>query len=142
MINITKHVQHPGVRRVLLYIRQRAHSPISASDFTKVAGLSRRGLLKAFVRETGKGPGAMLREYRMQLAQQLLKNSQLPIESVSTLCGYSKLNSFYISFRQYSGASPGHYRKVFTPRPERARLKPAGAGRGTSLSQMTLVSRR
>jgi AraC-like DNA-binding protein len=99
-----------GVNRVLRLIRKRAHLPITVAHLTRASGMSRRGLHKAFIRHTGKRPGAALREFRMKLARRLLRRSRSSIPVVSARCGYPRPNSFYIAFRRFSGVSPGRFR--------------------------------
>jgi transcriptional regulator GlxA family with amidase domain len=72
--------------------------------------MSRRGLHKAFVKHTGKGPGCVLREFRMKLAQQLLRDSRIPIEEGAFRSGYQLLNSLYVAFRRHAGVSPAAFR--------------------------------
>lgn len=99
---------HAGVKRVLRLIRKRAHLPIAVAHLIRASGMSSRGLHKAFMNHTGKGPGSMLREFRMKLAEQLLRASRIPIEEV--LCGYQRTNSFYVAFRRHAAVSPGVFR--------------------------------
>ena len=104
-------VAHPGVARTLRFMAQNFHHPIQVQDLTEMAGLSRRGFFKAFLRHTGIRPAQVLRQYRIGLAQQLLQDSELSLAEVAAQCGYRSVNSFWVSFRQVTGVSPGQYRK-------------------------------
>ena len=51
-------------------------------------------------------------ECRMQLAKDYLTNSDLPIEEVATLLGYSEVSNFYQSFKRHFDSTPATIRKT------------------------------
>lgn len=104
-------VAHPGVARTLRFMAQNFQCPIQVKGLTEVAGLSRRGFFKAFLRHTGLRPAQALRQLRIKRAQQLLLGSELSLSEVAGQCGYRSVNSFWVSFRQVTGVAPGQYRQ-------------------------------
>jgi len=50
-------------------------------------------------------------ECRMQLAQDYLANSELPIEEISALLGYSEVSNFYQAFKRNLDRTPASFRK-------------------------------
>lgn len=108
-------VAHPGIARTLRFMAQNYHRPIQVQGLTELAGLSRRGLFKAFLRHTGIRPAQVLRQFRIERAQELLLDSGLTLPEVAAQCGYRSVNSFWVSFRQVTGVSPGQYRKSAIP---------------------------
>lgn len=104
-------VAHPGVARALRFMAQHFHRPIQVQGLTELAGLSRRGFFKAFLRHTGIQPAQVLRQFRIERAQQLLQGSESSLAEVAAQCGYRSANSFWVSFRQVTGVAPGQYRK-------------------------------
>lgn len=104
-------VKHPGVARTLRFMAQNFYRPIQVQGLTEVAGLSRRGFFKAFLRHTGIRPAQVLRQFRIERAQQLLQGSELSLSEVAAQCGYRSVNSFWVSFRQVTGVAPGQYRQ-------------------------------
>jgi len=84
--------------------------PITVHDVVKAAAMSRRGLYKAFQRQTGQSPGRELRRLRIECAKNLLDNSSLELKEIAKLCGYRSVNSFWVAFRRVMGVSPGKYR--------------------------------
>ena len=69
---------HAGIARSLQFMAANFTRPIRVTDLDKVAGLSRRGLHKAFRKHTGFGPGQLLRQFRINRARQILEDGDLP----------------------------------------------------------------
>jgi prepilin-type N-terminal cleavage/methylation domain-containing protein/prepilin-type processing-associated H-X9-DG protein len=109
-------VRHPAIVRTLLFLHQNWQRPIKVTDLVRVSSLSRRGFLKAFLKHTNIHPSDELRRIRMENARELLANTDYPLEKISRLCGYRRLNSFWVSFRQVHLQSPQQYRKTATLR--------------------------
>ena len=79
----------------------------------RIAGLSRRGLHKAFLEHLGRNPGAELQRFRIERAKQLLARTDHKIEDIARQCGYQSANSFYLAFKQTMGKPPTEYRQSF-----------------------------
>ncbi len=62
-------------------------------------------------KETGKTFTKILLEKRMSRAAKLLKNTNLSIEKISEILGYSTPESFYKSFREFYHTSPRNFLK-------------------------------
>lgn len=62
-------------------------------------------------RETGKSFSEILLEQRMERAVILLKGTNLPIEKIALMIGYSNSSNFYKAFREYFFVSPREYVK-------------------------------
>lgn len=99
-------VQHPGIARSLEFLRLNCCQPISVGDLMTVAGLSRRGFLKAFRKHTGHTPGKLLRHQRIEHAKQLLAECDTEVREIAVRCGFRSANSFGIAFRQVTGMAP------------------------------------
>lgn len=66
--------------------------------------------ISAFLRrELGKSFSEILLEQRMNRAAVLLKGTNLPIEKVAVMLGYSNSSNFYKAFRQYFNRTPREY---------------------------------
>ena len=107
-------VAHPGIARTLQFMTQNFHQPIQVRSLGEIAGLSRRGLFKAFLRHTGVRPAQVLRQLRIDRAKQLLRENELPLRDIAAHCGYRRVNSFWVSFRQVTGMSPGRFQQQLT----------------------------
>ena len=106
-------VNHPGLARCLRYIWENYQKPINMDDLAKIAGLSRAGLFKAFVKKMGRPPGSEIHRVRMEQAKRLLTQSQMKIDEIAELSGYQSANSCWIAFKQSTGMSPRQYQKQF-----------------------------
>lgn len=60
-------------------------------------------------RELGKSFSQILLEQRMERAVILLKGTDLPIEKIAVMLGYSNSSNFYKAFREYYKVSPREY---------------------------------
>lgn len=93
-----------------IQIETRFDSPTSVKEIAQTVGLSREHLSRAFTKRFGKTPGRLLRELRLQRAQQMLASSRLDIESIGLASGYAGSNSFIRAFKAAFGQSPHAYR--------------------------------
>ena len=104
-------VKHKGVANGLRFIWEHFHEPIRVKDLLNVAGMSRRGLHKAFIENVGRTPGQELQRLRMEKAKRLLADSDHKIEVLASMCGYQSANSFSVAFKNTTGMTLSHYRK-------------------------------
>ena len=73
-------------------------------------GFSVSYLTKIFTKFTGKTPSKYIRDYRISLAKQLLRNPNLSISVVGKKVGYPDQFHFSKIFRQATGMSPSEFR--------------------------------
>ena len=96
---------------VLDYIQTHFSSPdLCLTMVADYFALSER-YLSALIREqTGKSYSNYVEDIRMSEAQRLLVQTSTTVNDVAECVGYDKANSFYKSFRRYTGISPKQYR--------------------------------
>jgi LacI family transcriptional regulator len=105
-------IKHKGVAKSLRYIWEHSHEPICVKDLVAVAGMSRRGMHKAFLEHIGHTPGQELQRVRIEHAKKLLAESSNKIETLAQMCGYQSINSFCIAFKRTTGMSAKRYRET------------------------------
>jgi LacI family transcriptional regulator len=105
-------VKHKGVANGMRFIWEHFHEPIRVKDLLNVAGMSRRGLHKAFLENIGRTPGQELQRLRIEKAKRLLADSTHKIEVLATLCGYQSANTFSVAFKNATGMTLSHFRKT------------------------------
>jgi LacI family transcriptional regulator len=105
-------VKHKGVANSMRFIWEHFHEPIRVKDLLNVAGMSRRGLHKAFMENIGRTPGQELQRMRMEKAKRLLADSDHKIEVLASMCGYQSANTFSVAFKNAAGMTLSHYRKT------------------------------
>lgn len=111
--NYTEEISHglgPApyyVRRVETFIQAHAKEPISFDDLVKAAQVSSRTIHDGFRRFRNTTPMAYLKDYRLNLARQLLQNG--PGETVTDIalnCGFNHLSKFSVEYQQRFGERP------------------------------------
>ncbi|ADG68857.1 helix-turn-helix- domain containing protein AraC type [Planctopirus limnophila DSM 3776] len=95
---------------VLRFIRSHACEGIRVPDILKVYPISRRTLEQKFQTILGRTPSEEIRRTRLEQARNLLVDSDLPISSVATKCGFSSSVEFSHAFRKYLGIKPSDLR--------------------------------
>ncbi|MFO1489086.1 MAG: AraC family transcriptional regulator [Verrucomicrobiota bacterium] len=104
-------IEHVNVRLCLAAI---ARNPrLKFTDLLKIGGMSRRGLDKAFVAETGVNPGKMLRQARLQCGCELLVTTRLHLGQIASRCGYRNANGLCVAFRRDLKMTPNEFRRRF-----------------------------
>lgn len=105
------------VRRTILMMPRRSrHLDAVAAELDCSSRTLRRRLA-----EQGTSFQTLLTEVRLELASQYLMTTQLPVDEVAVLVGYSEAASFRNAFKTWTGLAPGAYRARHRQRPEVAR---------------------
>ena len=103
-------INHQGVARSLRHIWEHGHESICISDLVGIAGMSRRGLHKAFLEHLGRTPGHELQRFRIERAKKLLAKTSHKVETIAHESGYQSINSFCVAFKRATGSSAKNYR--------------------------------
>jgi LacI family transcriptional regulator len=103
-------VKHSGVAKSLRFIFSHSHERIRLKHLMSAAGMSRRGLHKAFKQHLGRTPGEELQRVRIEKAKRLLAATDQKMHELASTCGYYNSNSFYFAFKNATGMSPTQYR--------------------------------
>ncbi|MDP9906213.1 GlxA family transcriptional regulator [Arthrobacter bambusae] len=99
---------NPTVHRAQDLIMQDLRETHSLQDLARAVRLSPRGLSSAFVAATGTTPARYLRELR--LAENLLRQTNQPIENIAAECGFHDDRNFRRVFTSQHGISPSAFR--------------------------------
>lgn len=99
------------VQLVINYIQKNYASPLDLSILSEHLGFSSSYLTKIFNKHKGLTPSKYIRNYRMSIAQQLLANSELPVNDIALAVGYTDPFHFSKSFKAETGVSPTIYRE-------------------------------
>ncbi|WP_436667694.1 helix-turn-helix domain-containing protein, partial [Latilactobacillus sakei] len=65
-----------------------------------------------FKQEVGRSFAQFLNDYRVDVAVDLLRDSDLDIGQIAEAVGYQNSSYFYKLFKKQTGMSPGDYRKA------------------------------
>ena len=83
---------------------------VSVESVAEAVGVSREGLTRAFRRRLGRSPGEVILEWKIQQAGFLLKDTDLPVKSISARVGYTDYTNFIRAFRKVTGLTPHQFR--------------------------------
>jgi len=94
------------------YIDQHAAHPLQVADLARLAGLSVARLHARFQAETGRTPMEHIRQRRLQLAEQLLRGSDLAVGEIAARVGYSSQSAFTAALSRHLGMTPRQLRRT------------------------------
>lgn len=89
-------------------------NPEQTWTVTRMAGLvhlSRSAIGERFRRVLGCGPAEVLRDIRMERARRLLRDGELPVESIAARVGYGSAAAFSRAFAADHGVPPERWRR-------------------------------
>lgn len=86
-----------------------ADPQLSVSVLAASAGMTRSHFTRLFTAETGRSPGKVIEERRLQHARELLTLSELSVKEVCFACGYRNVSHFCAQFKKHFGCTPGSF---------------------------------
>lgn len=86
--------------------------PLSLEEVSERFGFSQRNLSRRFKKATGKPLYAYLRDYRIEVAKQLLQHSTSSVQEVCFNVGYESLTVFGRQFKAVVGESATVFREI------------------------------
>ena len=86
-------------------------NPPGIVELARLVGVNDHKLKNGFKEEFNQTPFGCLFEHRMNLAQQLLLDTDKTILEISFLCGYDYASHFTTAFKRRFGVSPSTFRK-------------------------------
>lgn len=105
-------IQDPFVNRALQLLHEQPARGWSLAALSREVGRSRSALSERFSEIVGVPPMQYLAQWRMQLAGQLLLESDSPIAAIAVRVGYSSEASFNRAFRRIVGMPPASWRRA------------------------------
>jgi AraC-like DNA-binding protein len=100
------------VRKVSTYIETHLDSAISTADLAALAKLSTYHFCRAFRQSFDEPPHAYVMRRRMERAQGLMLQTDLPLAQIAMDCGWADQAHLNKSFRRFVGQSPGAWRRA------------------------------
>ncbi len=110
-------MQDSRLAAVLNLIHAEPWHPWTIAEFCTRVGLSKTVLTDKFKKLIGASPVEYLTDWRMQIAAQWLKESNMTIDRVAERCSYDSVPAFSKAFKRSFGVSPGAYRRSAAARP-------------------------
>ncbi|HEY5854775.1 MAG TPA: helix-turn-helix domain-containing protein [Aldersonia sp.] len=95
--------------------------PHTVDDLAARATMSPRTFARKFAAETGTTPVKWLTNQRVLRAEDMLENTDLPLESIAQRCGFSSGALLRHHFTRLVGIAPADYRRRFSCRADEVR---------------------
>jgi LacI family transcriptional regulator len=106
----------PDAVRVVRFIRDHACDGLTVGRIVKKMGVSRRTLERLFTEHVGHSPSEEIRRVRLAKIRQLLVGTDIGIEEVARMAGFSHVETMRRVFRGEFGVSPAEYRVRHRPK--------------------------
>ena len=98
---------------LLAWIEENLDEDLNVVRIASAAAMSLRTLHRKFAEQIGATPASWVLRARIRRAQELLVDSNLPIEEISARVGFGSASTLRERFREVVGTSPTSYRKAF-----------------------------
>lgn len=99
-----------GARKVREFLRVNFSTKVSVAELAAVSGLSPRHFIQAFTKSFGEPPHKYLLRLRLDFAEKLLFEGDLPIAEVAHLSGFSDQSHLTATMSKYRGRTPRQVR--------------------------------
>ena len=99
------------ITKVVSEITRDLRAPFSLDEISAHCGYSKNHLINIFKAETGKTPLAFVNDMKIDMAKQLLLNSESSFSSISVECGFGTYINFYRSFTKSVGIPPAEWKR-------------------------------
>ena len=103
----------PTVQKVVVMIESNLSSDLTLSELATSLNINASYLSTVFKKETGKTVTAYVNEKRIELAQELLRTTNLQIQTIAQYCGIIDVHYFTRLFKKITGVSPKQFREEF-----------------------------
>jgi AraC family transcriptional regulator, transcriptional activator FtrA len=87
--------------------------PLTIARLAQHAGMSARTFVRHFDNEVGESPGQWILSQRIRAAQELLEQTNLPVEAIAIRVGLAAAGNLRHHFRRIVGTTPAGYRRTF-----------------------------
>lgn len=104
------------IKQLMVYIHEHYAERISVEALALSAHISKRACYRIFREKLHMSPLEYIRNYRLQMACLLLRNTELTVTETAYACGLGSASYFGKLFRESIGCSPVQFRSVWHDR--------------------------
>jgi AraC-like DNA-binding protein len=127
----------PAVGRALAAMHRRTAHAWTLAEIAREAGLSRSALTERFTRYLGQSPMNYFADWRLELAAETLRTTNLGVVEVAAQVGYESGAAFNRAFKRRFALPPARYRRDHRGADDgagapRDRRRPAGTSDGSA----------
>jgi AraC family transcriptional regulator len=98
--------------QIVDYVHANLSKKIGLAELSALIGMSQSYFFGLFKKTTGKTPHQYVMQCRLLEAKKLLKKTDLTIEKISQVTGFTNKSHLCASFRKHLSVSPMEYRKL------------------------------
>ncbi|WP_027003817.1 helix-turn-helix domain-containing protein [Hugenholtzia roseola] len=102
-----------AIEKVLQYIRQNIHEPISVEQLSQIACMSQAAFFRAFKEYLNMSPIDYINRERVNFAKQQLIDFSKSVTDICYELGYNHMTYFIRVFKKYEGITPKQFQKQF-----------------------------
>ena len=96
---------------MISYIQEHAAEKVTLEQIAAAAAVGTRECLRCFRKGINETPFAYLMEYRVEMAQRLLRQTDVSVLDIANETGFSSSAYFAKIFKRTTGMTPVQYRK-------------------------------
>ena len=100
------------IEPALGYIRDHFSSTVSLDQLAGICGMSKHHFCRIFKSVTGKTAMSYIRDYRIQVSDILLTQTDHSIAQIAELCGFESTHYYCRCYKAVCGCTPGAKRKI------------------------------
>lgn len=109
--NDNNYIQENRVQLILNYIHSHYREKITLNDLAKIASVSKTEAMRSFKSIIGQSPIKYLKNYKLQNAAYMIKNTDYSIGQISEICGFDDNSYFSKSFKEMYHCTPHEFRR-------------------------------
>lgn len=117
-MNIRGKLSDGGMKAVVDYIERNLKKGISLEDVANHVNISTYYLSKIFKKEMGVNFITYVTDRKMDLAKEMLVNTDIPVLNIALDLAYNEANYFSKAFKKKTGLTPSEYREKYRNRKE------------------------
>ena len=102
--------KRPEIEKLAAFIRDHCTEELHIDDFTEFTRFSKHHLIRMFKQQIGITPYKYMHKCRINLAQELLRRSDISVSDVAFSVGYDESVMFRRHFKSFVGVTPNEYR--------------------------------
>ena len=118
------------ITKAMNYIRENIANDLTRDEVARHAGISPSHFSRLLKERTGRSFTDLLRQCRVDLACELLRDPDLSLAEIAPACGFCDQSYFTRVFKETKGVTPGQFR-------ERLGVNGAESSRNLPVSEMT-----
>lgn len=108
--NSTEQIQIRRYKTIVDYIKDHYRENISLENLAELIPCNSQYLCRLFKQISGDTPIQYLIHYRIERAEELLKETNRTVSEVAMDCGFDNISYFIRKFKEIQGMTPGEYR--------------------------------